>query len=78
VLLRGANVTDYKRLSQLLRDKAVCKAVVGDYIIYRKDWLRENIEQEYILQKSAREMAAVKFDIDNFKKFVQNEKDSGE
>jgi hypothetical protein len=71
-------VTDYKRLFQLLRDKAVCKAVVGDYIIYRKDWLRENIEQEYILQKSAREMAAVKFDIDNFKKFVQNEKDSGE
>lgn len=70
-------MTDYKRLFQLLRDKAVCKAVVGDYIIYRKDWLRENIEQEYILQKSAREMAAVKFDIDNFKKFVQNEKDSG-
>ena len=71
-------MTDYKRLFQLLRDKAVCKAVVGDYIIYRKDWLRENIEQEYTLQKSAREMAAVKFDIDNFKKFVQNEKDSGE
>lgn len=71
-------MTDYKRLIQLLRDKAVCKAVVGDYIIYRKDWLRENIEQEYVLQKSAREMAAVKFDIDNFKKLVQNEKDLGE
>lgn len=71
-------MTDYKRLFQLLRDKAVCKAAVGDYIIYRKDWLRENIEQEYILQKSAREMAAVKFDIDNFKEFIQNEKDSGE
>ena len=66
-------MTDYKRLFQLLKDKAVCKAVVGDFIIYRKSWL-----QEYILQKSAREMAAVKFDIDNFKKFIQNEKDSGE
>ena len=70
-------MTDYKRLFQLLKDKAVCKAVVGDFIIYRKSWLQDHIEQEYILQKSAREMAAVKFDIDNFKKFIQNEKDSG-
>lgn len=70
-------MTDYKRLFQLLRDKAVCKAVVGDFIIYRKSWLQDHIEQEYILQKSAREMAAVKFDIDNFKDFIQNEKDAG-
>ena len=71
-------MTDYKRLFQLLRDKAVCKAVFGDFIIYRKDWLQDHIEQEYILQKSAREMAAVKFDIDNFKEFIENEKDAGE
>lgn len=71
-------MTDYKRLFQLLRDKAVCKAVFGDFIIYRKSWLQAHIEQEYILQKSAREMAAVKFDIDNFKEFIENEKDAGE
>lgn len=71
-------MTDYKRLFRMLKDKAVCKAVFGDFIIYRKSWLQDHIEQEYILQKSAREMAAVKFDIDNFKKIIQNEKDAGE
>lgn len=71
-------MTDYKRLFRMLKDKALCKAVVGDFIIYRKSWLQDHIEQEYILQKSAREMAAVKFDIDNFKEFIENEKDAGE
>lgn len=71
-------MTEYKRLFRMLKDKTVCKAVVGDFIIYRKSWLQDHIEQEYILQKSAKEMAAVKFDIDNFKKYIQNENDSGE
>lgn len=34
---------------------AICKAVTGDYVIYKRSWLMEHIEQEYVLQKSARD-----------------------
>ena len=38
-----------------IQDGTICKAVSGDYVIYKRSWLMEHIEQEVILWKSARD-----------------------
>ena len=38
-----------------MQDGTICKAVSGDYVIYKRSWLMEHIEQEVILWKSARD-----------------------
>lgn len=55
----GEDMAEYDDLPQKLRERVICKAVIGDYVIYRRDWLHKNIEQEYVLQKSARDFAAI-------------------
>ena len=44
-------MSDYKELANRMAEGTIVKAVIGDYVIYRRDWLRDNIEQEYVLQK---------------------------
>ena len=50
----------YADLARRMEEGGLLKAVIGDYIVYKKTWLRENIENEYVLQKSAKDIANVK------------------
>ena len=36
-------------LAKKMQDEAIVKAGCGKYVIYRRDWLYEHIEQEYVL-----------------------------
>lgn len=45
----------YKSILNDMEEGIVVKAVVGDYVIYKKSWLDEHIDQETVLWKSAKE-----------------------
>lgn len=64
---------DYKDLARKMERSEIVKAVCGDYVIYRRDWLQEHIEQEYILQKSAKDFIAIKNSVASFKEFVRQQ-----
>ena len=48
----GAN---YRKLVNDMEEGAVVKAVCGDYVIYKKSWLDEHLDQEIVLWRSARD-----------------------
>lgn len=48
----GAN---YRKLVNDMEEGVVVKAVVGDYVIYKKSWLDEHLDQEIVLWRSARD-----------------------
>lgn len=69
-------MADYNSLIQKMENKAICKAVIGDYIIYRKDWLRDNIEQEYVLQKSVKDFQPIKDGITRLREFIKQQEEA--
>ena len=62
---------NFQRLVKSLEEGSVVKTGCGDYVVYRRDWLYEHIEQEYALIKSAKALNVKKFDINDFKKFME-------
>lgn len=39
-----------------MQSNSLCKANVGDYLVYKKDWLFNHLEQEFELQRSMKEI----------------------
>ena len=44
----------YLDLIYKMKNSSLCKSNIDDYLIYRKDWLRDHLEQEFVLQKEVR------------------------
>lgn len=73
----GDDMQDYKEIAKKMQDEAIVKAVCGKYVIYRRDWLYEHIEQECVLIKSAKEMKPIKDGITRLREWMkENEKDN--
>ena len=56
---------DYTDIARKMADGGICKAVVGDYVIYKRKWLYEHLDQEIILAQSAKmakDLTQVDFD----------------
>ena len=64
---------DYKDLARKMERSEIVKAVCGNYVIYRRDWLQEHIEQEYILQKIVKDFQPIKDSVARFKEFVKQQ-----
>lgn len=47
---------EYTDIARRMEEGGICKAVVGDYVIYKRNWLYEHIDQECVLIKSAKEL----------------------
>lgn len=39
-----------------MQSNSLCKANVGDYLVYKKDWLFNHLEEEFELQRSMKEI----------------------
>lgn len=50
----------YDELARKMEEGKIVKVVTGDYVVYRRDWLQEHIEQEYTLIKSVNDIIAIK------------------
>lgn len=48
-------MSNYTEIASKMEENSICKAGIGNYIIYRRDFLFENFENEMILLKSAKE-----------------------
>ena len=64
----------YNDLAKRMDEGTVVKAVMGDYVVYKRSWLYENIEQEAVLIKSVREMKPIKDGITRLRDFLDQEK----
>ena len=69
----GDDMQDYKEIAKKMQDEAIVKAGCGKYVIYRKDWLYEHIEQEYVLIKSAKEMKPIKDGITRLREYLKEQ-----
>lgn len=70
-------MSNLREIEKLIQKEQIVKAVVGNYVIYRRDWLQDNIEQEYILQKSAAAFNK-KFGIEELKRLIDQERKEAE
>lgn len=64
---------DYKALARQMENGGIVKAVSGDYVVYRRDWLYEHIEQETVLIQSAKQLNAKPLDIHRFMDFIKEQ-----
>lgn len=64
---------DYKDIARKMENREIVKAVCGEYVIYRRDWLQDHIEQEYVLQKSAFDLKGIKESVEDFREFVRQQ-----
>ena len=56
----------YRGLLENMENGVICKAVVGDYIIYKKSWLQEHLDQEVTLLKAYKDFCEC-VDMEKFK-----------
>lgn len=61
---------NYTELAKKMEEGSIVKAVKGDYVIYKRKWLYENIEQEYLLIKSIKDFKPIKDGITRLRDFL--------
>lgn len=61
---------DYKELAKHMEEGSVVKAVCGDYVVYKRKWLYENIEQEVTLIKSIKDFKPIADGITRLRQWV--------
>lgn len=61
---------NYTELAKKMEEGSIVKAVKGDYVIYKRKWLYENIEQEYLLIKSIKDFKPIKDGITRLREFL--------
>lgn len=61
---------DYKELAKHMEEGHVVKAVCGDYVVYKRKWLYENIEQEVTLIKSIKDFKPIADGITRLRQWV--------
>lgn len=66
-------MADYTDLARKMAEGSVVKAVNGDYVIYKRKWLYENIEQEYVLIKSIKDFKPIKDGITRLREFISQQ-----
>ena len=66
-------MANYNELAKKMQDEEIVKASCGKYVIYRRDWLYEHIEQEYVLIKSAKEMKPIKDGITRLREWMKEQ-----
>lgn len=64
---------EFKELAKRMEEGSIVKAVCGDYVVYKRKWLYDNIEQEVVLIKSAREIKPIKDGITRLKEFLREQ-----
>lgn len=62
-----ANITE---IARQCKEAGIVKAVSGDYVIYKRKWLYEHIEQEYVLIKSVKDFKPIKDGITRLREFI--------
>lgn len=64
---------DYTELAKRMEEGGICKCVCRDYVIYKRSWLYDHIEQEAVLIKSAREIKPMADGITRLKEFLKEQ-----
>ena len=63
-------MSDYSELARKMEEGSIVKAVHGDYVIYKRKWLYENIDQEVTLIKSVKDFKPIKDGITRLRQFI--------
>lgn len=63
----------YKELAEKMENGGIVKTVCGDYVIYKRSWLYEHLDQEIVLMKSAKELKPMADGITRLKEFLKEQ-----
>lgn len=61
---------DFSDLAKKMAEGSIVKAVSGDYVVYKRKWLYDNIEQEYLLIKSIKDFKPIKDGITRLREYL--------
>lgn len=64
---------DYTELAKRMDEGGFCKYVCKDYVIYKRSWLYDHIDQEAVLIKSAKEVKPIADGITRLKEFLKEQ-----
>lgn len=64
---------DYTELAKRMEEGSICKYVCRDYLVYKRSWLYDHIEQEAVLIKSAREVKPMADGITRLKEILKEQ-----
>ena len=67
---------DYTELARQMEEGSVVKAVCGDYVIYKRKWLYENIEQEVTLIKSIKDFKPIVSGLKRLRQWIAEQESS--
>lgn len=63
-------MNDYTELGRRMTEGSVVKAVMGDYVVYKREWLYDHIEQEYALIRSIKESKPIQDGITKLRDYL--------
>lgn len=64
-------MAEYDELAKRMEEGTIVKAVIGPYVIYKRSWLRDHIDQEYELQKSLKDFKPPKDGIRRLREYMK-------
>lgn len=67
---------DYTDVARRMAEGSIVKYVSKDYVIYKRKWLYENIEQEVTLIKSIKDFEPIKDGITRLRQFIAEQESS--
>jgi len=67
---------DYQEVARMMAEGSIVKYVSKDYVIYKRKWLYEHIEQEVTLIKSIKDFEPIKDGITRLRQFIAEQKGS--
>lgn len=59
-----------QEIAKNCKELGIVKAVSGDYVIYKRKWLYENIDQEVTLIKSVKDFEPIKDGITRLRQYI--------
>lgn len=59
-----------QEIAKKCKELGIVKAVSGDYVIYKRKWLYENIDQEVTLIKSVKDFEPIKDGITRLRQYI--------
>ena len=67
---------DYTDVARRMAEGSIVKYVSKDYVVYKRKWLKEHLEQEILLIKSMRDLEPIQDGITILRQFIAEQESS--
>ena len=66
-------MADYREIARRMEEGSIVKAVCGDYVVYKRRWLFEHIDQEVTLIRSVKDFHPIVAGVKNVRDWIKEQ-----